>query len=47
MTLAFRRAATASAQGSFFLGCSPMDVAELCVGVCIMTKVRQRLAQCV
>jgi hypothetical protein len=46
MSLAFRRAMTAAGQGSFFIGCSTMDVAELCVGVCIMMKVRQPLDQC-
>ncbi len=42
MALVYRRVATAIFQGSFFVGCFPTDVAQLCVGVCIMLKVSSR-----
>lgn len=37
--MVFRRPATSTSPGSFFLGCAPSDVAEQCAGICIMLKV--------
>jgi hypothetical protein len=47
VAMVFRRAATSTSPGSFFLGCAPSDVAEQCAGICIMLKVHSSSAACI